>query len=107
MGSLELNCCALEEKGFMNYFGTQRFGSQLIRGYQVGAALLSHDFSRAVRLILGDLTYIECDRNNFCWNLAVQEVQQKVLMVWNNGVAEAAKEAFCLMPRLYHLERGL
>ncbi|CAK9008927.1 Pseudouridylate synthase 7 homolog, partial [Durusdinium trenchii] len=46
---VEAHLHKLEEHGFLNYFGTQRFGTQVIRGYHVGSALLSHDFPRAVR----------------------------------------------------------
>merc|ERR1712242_379972 len=40
--------------GFANYFGLQRFGSQRIRSFHVGAAILSKRFDDAVRLLLGD-----------------------------------------------------
>ncbi|CAK9081202.1 unnamed protein product [Durusdinium trenchii] len=112
---VEAHLHKLEEHGFLNYFGTQRFGTQVIRGYHVGSALLSHDFPRAVRLILGDVRALperseapECPELR--WDEAAQEAQQRVLVAWHRGpheVAEAAKEALDLMPRRYHLERGL
>ncbi|CAK9081204.1 unnamed protein product [Durusdinium trenchii] len=111
---VEAHLHKLEEHGFLNYFGTQRFGTQVIRGYHVGSALLSHDFPRAVRLILGDVRALperseapECPELR--WDEAAQEAQQRVLVAWHRGpheVAEAAKEALDLMPRRYHLERG-
>eukprot|EP00913_Durusdinium_trenchii_P031156 g29174.t1 len=55
---VEAHLHKLEEHGFLNYFGTQRFGTQVIRGYHVGSALLSHDFPRAVRALPGrDLSH--------------------------------------------------
>lgn len=45
---------ALRERGFLNYFGLQRFGSQRIHSFHVGAALLAGQLGNAVRLILGD-----------------------------------------------------
>ncbi|CAE8653201.1 unnamed protein product [Polarella glacialis] len=48
-------CCqSVSERGFVNYFGPQRFGSQMIRSFHVGSAILERRFDDAVRLILGD-----------------------------------------------------
>lgn len=47
-------CRGLSEHGFINYFGMQRFGTGAVKTYEVGAALLSHRYESAVRMILGD-----------------------------------------------------
>eukprot|EP01053_Blabericola_migrator_P013506 Blabericola_migrator_1__13505@NODE_982_length_5815_cov_128_877871_g679_i0_p1_GENE_NODE_982_length_5815_cov_128_877871_g679_i0NODE_982_length_5815_cov_128_877871_g679_i0_p1_ORF_typecomplete_len936_score202_56TruD/PF01142_18/1_8e57TruD/PF01142_18/1_1e31DNApol_Exo/PF18136_1/0_17DLIC/PF05783_11/0_44DLIC/PF05783_11/1_7e03_NODE_982_length_5815_cov_128_877871_g679_i09963803 len=48
-------CQGLAERGFINYFGLQRFGTGPVKTWQVGAALLAGEYESAVRLILGDL----------------------------------------------------
>lgn len=48
-------CQSLRDKGFINFFGLQRFGTRTIRTHQIGAAILRGDYEIAVRLILGDV----------------------------------------------------
>ncbi|GFP99227.1 pseudouridylate synthase 7 homolog [Phtheirospermum japonicum] len=43
---------ALEKKGFINYFGLQRFGSSSIATHLIGAALLRGEWKAAVSMIL-------------------------------------------------------
>jgi len=45
-------CEALRTKGFVNFFGLQRFGSQGVPTSAVGCAILRHDWKAAVSLIL-------------------------------------------------------
>jgi len=45
----------LETRGFLNYFGLQRFGSGANSTHDVGFAVLRGDFQKAVRLILEPL----------------------------------------------------
>eukprot|EP00930_Biecheleria_cincta_P055608 TRINITY_DN4191_c0_g2_i2.p1 TRINITY_DN4191_c0_g2~~TRINITY_DN4191_c0_g2_i2.p1 ORF type:complete len:811 (+),score=196.03 TRINITY_DN4191_c0_g2_i2:36-2468(+) len=44
----------IEAGGFLNYFGLQRFGTRAVGTHHIGAAIISRDYSRAVRLLLGD-----------------------------------------------------
>ncbi|KAF8818022.1 hypothetical protein IE077_000325 [Cardiosporidium cionae] len=44
----------LKERGFVNYFGSQRFGTFEIKTFEIGAAILCKKWETAVRLILGD-----------------------------------------------------
>uniref|UniRef100_UPI003AAC0CA3 pseudouridylate synthase PUS7L-like n=1 Tax=Centroberyx gerrardi TaxID=166262 RepID=UPI003AAC0CA3 len=44
-------CCSLQTRGFVNYYGPQRFGSgQSVQSDRVGLALLKEDMGSAVRL---------------------------------------------------------
>ncbi|CAL1130828.1 unnamed protein product, partial [Cladocopium goreaui] len=108
---VERRCESLKARGFLNYFGPQRFGSQLIRSDQIGAALLEHDFSRALRLILGDVQIMApapAPLGELLWDQAAKEAQDQVLTHWRSGsVAEAAEKALPLMPKRYNLERGV
>ncbi|KAJ5067250.1 pseudouridylate synthase 7 [Anaeramoeba ignava] len=43
---------SLKNKGFINYFGLQRFGSSSIPTHKIGIALIQKDWKKAVELIL-------------------------------------------------------
>ncbi|WFD32212.1 tRNA pseudouridine(13) synthase [Malassezia sp. CBS 17886] len=43
----------VEEDGFVNYFGMQRFGTGAVPTHRLGIAVLRGDFAEALRLILG------------------------------------------------------
>ncbi|KEP62017.1 UNVERIFIED_CONTAM: hypothetical protein HHA_264190 [Hammondia hammondi] len=43
----------ISSRGFLNYFGLQRFGTHAVRTFEVGAALLQGDWKEAVARILG------------------------------------------------------
>ena len=43
---------SLRERGFINYFGMQRFGTGTIMTHEVGRAILKLDFEEACDLIL-------------------------------------------------------
>lgn len=45
---------AVSERGFLNYYGLQRFGTQDVRTHTVGAAIVARRWDKAVRLILGE-----------------------------------------------------
>ncbi|PNH12179.1 Multisubstrate pseudouridine synthase 7 [Tetrabaena socialis] len=45
-------CESVGRRGFLNYFGLQRFGSGGAPTHVVGRALLSGDYERAARLVL-------------------------------------------------------
>ncbi|XP_059473464.1 pseudouridylate synthase 7 homolog [Neocloeon triangulifer] len=49
---IELSMKSLQEKGFLNYFGLQRFGTQSIPTFYIGRALVSGNWQEAVDLIL-------------------------------------------------------
>lgn len=51
---VERGCKSLAEKGFVNYFGMQRFGTFSISTHAVGKELLSGHWETAVELILSD-----------------------------------------------------
>jgi tRNA pseudouridine13 synthase len=44
---------SLKTKGFINYYGMQRFGTRSVSTYTVGIAILSNNFEKACSLILG------------------------------------------------------
>ena len=51
--ALETALAALRARGFVNYFGLQRFGANVDAStHEVGAALLRSDWQQAARLIL-------------------------------------------------------
>eukprot|EP00118_Oscarella_pearsei_P009351 m.53784 g.53784 ORF g.53784 m.53784 type:complete len:587 (+) comp34278_c0_seq6:340-2100(+) len=43
---------SLQSKGFINYFGMQRFGTYSVPTYQIGKALLDSKWNEAIKLIL-------------------------------------------------------
>eukprot|EP00960_Hanusia_phi_P048887 759214-Hanusia_phi.AAC.11 len=51
-GSIEELCNSLKEKGFINYFGKQRFGTSSIPTYSIGREILHEDWEKAADLIL-------------------------------------------------------
>lgn len=51
---VERGCKSLTEKGFVNYFGMQRFGTFSISTHTIGKELLSGHWQTAVELILSD-----------------------------------------------------
>eukprot|EP00927_Polykrikos_kofoidii_P014248 TRINITY_DN16235_c0_g1_i1.p1 TRINITY_DN16235_c0_g1~~TRINITY_DN16235_c0_g1_i1.p1 ORF type:complete len:605 (-),score=82.73 TRINITY_DN16235_c0_g1_i1:264-1811(-) len=79
---------ALQHRGFLNYFGLQRFGTQVISPHTVGAALVSGNYSRALELILGD---------------AVVDL----LAVSGSARRAAAREALRKLPSRMFVEREL
>ncbi|PFH37665.1 hypothetical protein BESB_000070 [Besnoitia besnoiti] len=50
---VEAGVATISSRGFLNYFGLQRFGTHAVRTFEVGAALLRGDWKEAVALILG------------------------------------------------------
>ena len=51
-GSIEELCNSLKQKGFINYFGKQRFGTSSIPTYSIGREILHEDWEKAADLIL-------------------------------------------------------
>ncbi|KAF9951330.1 multisubstrate pseudouridine synthase 7, partial [Mortierella alpina] len=49
---LNMNMVSLRDKGFINYFGMQRFGTGSVGTHEVGGAILRGEWSAAVDLIL-------------------------------------------------------
>ncbi|CAG8547070.1 4227_t:CDS:10 [Cetraspora pellucida] len=49
----------LKERGFINYYGMQRFGTSSISTYEIGRALLQNNWEYAVDLILKPRTIID------------------------------------------------
>eukprot|EP00439_Symbiodinium_sp_Y106_P041469 s3378_g5.t1 len=105
-------CRSLVRSGFLNYFGPQRFGSQVIHSFHVGAAILRHQFDHAVRLILGDIELLGADAADaMTWDEEMQAAQQSFLTAIRAGgdVVLAAEAALQRVPPVpgYHVERGL
>jgi tRNA pseudouridine13 synthase len=44
--------CSLRDKGFVNYFGMQRFGTSVIPTHEIGKSLLLCDWQKALDLVL-------------------------------------------------------
>ncbi|XP_065829927.1 pseudouridylate synthase 7 homolog [Oscarella lobularis] len=61
------SCLAsLQDKGFINYYGMQRFGTSSVPTYEVGKALLSSRWQDAIGLILTPLRKDEPDVAKVC-----------------------------------------
>jgi len=43
---------SIKERGFVNYFGLQRFGTRTIQTHQIGLAILQSEWAKAIDLIL-------------------------------------------------------
>ena len=52
VAALEDRIRTVSVRGFLNYFGLQRFGTNAIPTHIIGKALLKHDYAQAVALIL-------------------------------------------------------
>lgn len=50
--TVELRCACVRERGFINYFGLQRFGTGGAPTSEVGLAMLKEDWEGAVKLIM-------------------------------------------------------
>lgn len=50
--SIETAVSAIREKGFINYFGLQRFGTRSVQTHEIGLAILQGEWEKAVDLIL-------------------------------------------------------
>lgn len=81
---------SLRSKGFVNYYGLQRFGnSAAIPTHRVGLALLRGKFGDAVELILkprdGDIPFMQTVREHW-WKNRDAEAALKLLFKSNRGV---------------------
>lgn len=52
---------SLKEKGFLNYYGMQRFGTFSISTHELGVLILKQDWERAVELILSEQEIVAPD----------------------------------------------
>jgi tRNA pseudouridine13 synthase len=52
MAEIEKSIKSLQEKGFINYYGMQRFGTSLVSTHSIGALLLNGQWKAACELIL-------------------------------------------------------
>ena len=85
---------ALKQTGFINYFGMQRFGSRAIKTHEIGRALLSGEWEKAVDFIMIPMENgkkkkkeLKKERQDF----------QKARLAWKEN--KDAKEAMKLFPR--------
>lgn len=83
---------ALQQSGYINYFGLQRFGSHSVATHTIGAALLRGDWAEAIDLILRPR---DGDKHDAATARAVYK---------EKGDIEGALK---LMPRFCVAERGL
>eukprot|EP00039_Didymoeca_costata_P007887 m.104872 g.104872 ORF g.104872 m.104872 type:complete len:615 (-) comp13862_c0_seq3:107-1951(-) len=88
--SIQMACKSLREKGFLNYFGMQRFGTSSVPTSDIGKALMNSDWKGAVDLIVGQR---EGDAEDV----------DKARRAWTE-TNDAAK-ALSLMPENCYLER--
>lgn len=49
---LQASMVAIKEKGFINYYGLQRFGTREVSTHTIGRALIKGDFQEAIDLVL-------------------------------------------------------
>ena len=56
---------SLKEKGFINYYGLQRFGTTEVSTHEIGLQLLKNNFKEAVNLILKPRK-TRMQNNKFC-----------------------------------------
>lgn len=54
-GTVDRAFAHVAERGFLNYYGLQRFGTREVGTHSVGAAVVAKRWDEAVRLILGDV----------------------------------------------------
>ena len=85
---------ALRERGFLNYFGLQRFGSHASRNDEVGRALLLGEYVQAVDSLL----------TNTRDGLKLPPAEREAREAWRRGDATAALRH---MPRARVMERTL
>jgi len=50
-------CKELVERGFINYFGLQRFGSNMVNTHQIGILILQGEYQKAIVSIFRKTTY--------------------------------------------------
>ena len=48
---IETACLAMEQSGFINYYGLQRFGKGAARSHDVGRAIFKGDFKACVDML--------------------------------------------------------
>lgn len=79
-------------KGFLNYFGMQRFGSQNVMTHEIGAALVQNKYRMTISLILGDETALRSDRpvkrqkvDDSKEAIEKDENRQQLLVAFNRG----------------------
>uniref|UniRef100_A0A0G4HRN9 TRUD domain-containing protein n=1 Tax=Chromera velia CCMP2878 TaxID=1169474 RepID=A0A0G4HRN9_9ALVE len=105
---------SLRERGFLNFFGLQRFGtSDEIRTFDIGAALLRQDWENAFDLIIGDAAKLrgrgegetKQARQGDIEESQVRADPRSGLEIWRSTRDAAA--ALERLPRQYHIERTL
>lgn len=89
-GIVEESLNSIKEKGFINYYGLQRFGNSAeIPTYAVGKALLQGKWSQAVELILkpreGDLDFMKRMRE-FWWTTRNAHGARNMLLKTNDSI---------------------
>ncbi|KAF4666124.1 hypothetical protein FOL46_003267 [Perkinsus olseni] len=95
---------ALSTKGFINYFGMQRFGTQLTRTYEIGQAMVARDWVKAVRLIMGETSILRSqqeDNEEGSRGDMIDKARRAYLI--DNDPEKSLK----LMPRMMHIERKI
>ncbi|XP_063405520.1 pseudouridylate synthase 7 homolog isoform X4 [Mytilus trossulus] len=86
--TLDKSMMSLKEKGFINYFGMQRFGTTSIPTHHIGRAVLKNDYEEAVNLILkprpGETgRIVECRQ---CWERNKDPVEALIGLPNQNAI---------------------
>ncbi|CAC5413003.1 truD [Mytilus coruscus] len=86
--TLDKSMMSLKEKGFINYFGMQRFGTTSIPTHHIGRAVLKNDYEEAVNLILkprpGETgKIVECRQ---CWERNKDPVEALIGLPNQNAI---------------------
>jgi tRNA pseudouridine13 synthase len=100
---------AFEQKGFINYYGLQRFGSFATSTDAVGIKLLQEDLQGAVKLILSYSPSILATARGETENTKVSSDDRNralALHMWHTGRA-GVKEILDKMPRKFSTESNL
>ncbi|CAE7233273.1 PUS7 [Symbiodinium necroappetens] len=109
--SLQAELCQRHKEAdpecFLNYFGLQRFGTRQVRTHKVGAAIISADWQKAIRLILGEVDAKPCAGNSEGHKRSSEEVlgpskkQRCRLEAEDEGMPAAGSSKVLAIARVY------
>merc|ERR1712018_217241 len=82
---------SLRDNGFVNYFGSQRFGAGTnIRNHDIGQCYLQHDWKRTVDLILTRFSSDHHDEADACREyLPTHDANTAIKFIPSNNTSEA------------------
>ena len=82
----------LREKGFVNYFGLQRFGTTAVKTSEIGLALIKQQWQKAVEMIMmprSNERFFMKNAREFWWQYRDAERTLRMLGRKNEGLTEA------------------